>query len=87
MVGLADPPGLLIVTSTEDARHRFLGNRLWFASDRREVGMVLDTFDAGMKAEGLAVGEGKLFISYDNDQDDTGIPSRLRVLPLSSLFP
>ena len=38
-----------------------------------------------MKAEGLAVGGGELYISYDNDQDDTGSPSRLRVLPLASL--
>jgi len=88
--------GLLIATSTEEeASHRFLGNRLWFAPlsspDGREgsdadVVLLWDRFDVGMKAEGLALGAGKLFIVYDNDQDDTGIPSRLRVVPLDAIL-
>lgn len=82
--------GLLIATSTEEeASHGFLGNRLWFApSGSRVPGdviLVWDGFDAGMKAEGLALGAGKLFVVYDNDQDDTEIPSRLRVIPLDAI--
>jgi len=83
--------GLLIATSTEEeSSHSFLGNRLWFAPLRApadaehpddEVVLLWDRFDVGMKAEGLALGTGKLFIVYDNDQDDTSIPSRLRVVP------
>jgi len=70
--------GLLLATSTEEERsHRFLGNRLWFVplggreSSATDVVLLWDRFDVGMKAEGLAVGAGKLFIVYDNDQDDT----------------
>ena len=79
--------GLLIATSTEDdTEHRFLGNRLWFYTEGRPVTLVHDTFDRGMKAEGLAVGEGQLVIAYDNDQDDTDIPSRIRLIPLQPLL-
>lgn len=79
--------GLLIATSTEDdTEHRFLGNRLWFYSEGRPVTLVCDTFDRGMKAEGLAVGEDQLVIAYDNDQDDTDIPSRIRLIPLKLLL-
>lgn len=79
--------GLLIATSTEDeTTHEFLGNRLWFFDEAHGVRLVQDTFDHGMKAEGLTVGDGQLFISYDNDQDDTGIPSRLRSVPIEFLF-
>ena len=84
--------GLLIATSTEEEpSHRFLGNRLWFAplgngeSSLTDVVLLWDQFDVGMKAEGLALGAGKLFIVYDNDQDDTGIPSRLRVVPVNAI--
>lgn len=93
--------GLLIATSTEEEpSHRFLGNRLWFApmststststSNENEaaatdVVLLWDRFDVGMKAEGLALGTGKLFIVYDNDQDDTTIPSRLRVAPIDAI--
>ena len=84
--------GLLIATSTEEEpSHRFLGNRLWFAplgdGESSDTGVVLlwDRFDVGMKAEGLALGAGKLFIVYDNDQDDTDIPSRLRVVPVDAI--
>jgi hypothetical protein len=79
--------GLLIATSTEDdTTHQFLGNRLWFHSSQGEVVLVKDTFDRGMKAEGLAVGDDRLYISFDNDQDDTEIPSYLRILPLESVL-
>ncbi len=79
--------GLLIATSTEDdTEHQFLGNRLWFYTEGRSVTLVWDTFDRGMKAEGLAVGEDHLVIAYDNDQDDTDIPSRVRLIPLQSLL-
>ncbi len=92
--------GLLIATSTEqEPSHRFLGNRLWFAAVDAAVVpiragggaagqavLVWDRFDEGMKAEGLALGAGKLFIVYDNDQDDTRIPSRLRVVPMEAVF-
>ncbi len=75
--------GLLINTSTEDDEtHEFLGNRLWFATPNEEPTLLVDRYDAGMKAEGLALGAGQLFIVYDNDQDDTSIPSRLRVIPV-----
>lgn len=75
--------GLLITTSTEhEPSHRFLGNRLWFASPGKDPVMLMDRFDIGMKAEGVALGAGRLFIVYDNDQDDTAIPSRLRIVPL-----
>ena len=84
--------GLLIATSTEEEpSHRFLGNRLWFAplgggeSSDTDVVLLWDRFDVGMKAEGLALGAGKLFIVYDNDQDDTDIPSRLRVVPMDAI--
>jgi hypothetical protein len=80
--------GLLIATSTEqDPSHRFLGNRLWFVRAQTTASPVLvwDRFDEGMKAEGLALGAGKLFIVYDNDQDDTGIPSQLRVVPFDAV--
>ncbi len=87
--------GLLIATSTEEEpSHRFLGNRLWFApvsplrgdvSSDTDVVLLWDRFDVGMKAEGLALGAGKLFIVYDNDQDDTDIPSRLRVAPVDAI--
>jgi hypothetical protein len=73
---------LLILTSTEDdTTHEFLGNRLWCFSETHGVTLVKDTFDRGRKAEGLALGDGQLFIGYDNDQDDTGLPSQLRVVP------
>ena len=78
--------GLLIATSTEDeASHHFLGNRLWFWADGNAPVLLLDRFDPGMKAEGLALGAGKLFIVYDNDQDDTGIPGHLRIVPAEIL--
>lgn len=86
--------GLLIVTSTEEeVSHRFLGNRLWFVSANagdahgleQNVRLLWDRFDAGMKAEGVTLGAGKLFIVYDNDQDDTEIPSRIRVVPLDAI--
>ena len=83
--------GLLIATSTEEeGSHRFLGNRLWFAPVTgdgilSEAILLWDRFDVGMKAEGLAIGAGKLFIVYDNDQDDTDIPSRLRVIPVAAI--
>jgi hypothetical protein len=73
---------LLILTSTEDdTTHEFLGNRLWYFSEASGVKLVKDTFDRGRKAEGLALGDGELFIAYDNDQDDTGLPSQLRQVP------
>jgi hypothetical protein len=79
--------GLLIATSTEDeSKHRFLGNRLWLSVEGQPVKMVLDTFDRGMKAEGLAVGDGYLIISYDNDQDDTDIPSKIRLVSMQSVL-
>jgi hypothetical protein len=81
--------GLWIATSTEnDETHQFLGNRLWFwpaGGSTPEPELVLDRFDAGLKAEGLALGAERLFIVYDNDQDDTAIPSQLRVVPLDVL--
>jgi hypothetical protein len=78
---------LLIATSTEDeSKHRFLGNRLWLSVEGQPVKMVLDTFDRGMKAEGLAVGDGHLIISYDNDQDDTDIPSKIRLVSMQSVL-
>jgi hypothetical protein len=85
---LAERGGLLIATSTEDDRsHRFLGNRLWYGSAAGEVRLLRDTFDSGLKAEGMTVKGGDLYICYDNDQDDTGIPSQLRRLPLKEIFP
>ena len=79
--------GLLVTTSTEEEpSHRFLGNRLWFVAPDREPVLLLDRFDEGMKAEGLTAGGGSLFIAFDNDQDDTTIPSRLRVLPLDTIL-
>ena len=77
----------MIATSTEDdAEHRFLGNRLWFFTEGRPVTLIQDTFDRGRKAEGLTVGQDQLVISYDNDQDDTGIPSQVRLMSLQSLL-
>jgi hypothetical protein len=82
LLWIQDPEGLLILTSMEDdTTHAFPGNRLWYFSETHGVRLVLDTFDPGQKAEGLALGEGLLFISYDNDQDDTGLPSELRAVP------
>jgi hypothetical protein len=79
--------GLLIATSTEDeSEHQFLGNRLWLSVEGQPVQMVLDTFDRGMKAEGLAIGDGHLVIAYDNDQDDTDIPSKIRLVPIESVL-
>jgi hypothetical protein len=79
--------GLLIATSTEDdTTHRFDGNRLWFYSRHGGVRLVQDTFDQGLKAEGLAMGDGYIYISYDNDQDDTEIPSQMRVVPIADLL-
>lgn len=79
--------GLLIATSTEDDEtHRFLGNRIWHFSASEGLNLVRDTFDDGMKAEGLALGDGHLYICYDNDQDDTGIPSQIRVVPFEHLL-
>ncbi len=87
LLWVPEQQGLLIATSTEDeTTHEFLGNRLWFYSPERDVMLLKDTFDRGMKAEGLAIGDGRLFISYDNDQDDTEIPSYLRILPLEITF-
>lgn len=87
LVWVPDRQGLLVATSTEDeSTHEFLGNRIWFTTLQGDVGLVRDTFDRGMKAEGLAVGSHHLFISYDNDQDDTDIPSHLRIVPLELLF-
>ena len=79
--------GLLIGTSTEDeSTHRFRGNRLWFYSTGGRVELLQDTFDRGKKAEGLTQGDDYLYISYDNDQDDTELPSYVRTLPMESLF-
>lgn len=89
--------GLLIATSTEqESSHLFMGNRLWFAPVERPrspgpgaaepVMLLWDRFDIGMKAEGLALGAGKLFVVFDNDQDDTSIPSRLRVAPMGAIL-
>ena len=79
--------GLLIGTSTEDeTTHLFLGNRLWFYSTTGRVELLQDRFDRGKKTEGLAAGGDYLYISYDNDQDDTELPSYLRTLPMNSLF-
>ncbi len=79
--------GLLIGTSTEDdVTHRFLGNRLWFYSTAGRVELLQDTFDRGKKTEGLAKGDDYLYISYDNDQDDTELPSYVRILPMEGLF-
>lgn len=78
--------GLFITTSTEDdATHAFLGNRLWHWIPGEEPRLLLDRFDRGRKAEGLALGADRLFIVYDNDQDDTGLASELRVIPMSEL--
>jgi hypothetical protein len=78
--------GLLIATSTEnESTHRFHGNRLWFAEPFGEPLLLLDRFDEGLKAEGLTLGGGELFVVYDNDQDDTGLESRLRVMPQRDL--
>ncbi|HSF16389.1 MAG TPA: hypothetical protein VLK65_12655 [Vicinamibacteria bacterium] len=78
--------GLLIATSTEDdSTHEFLGNRLWYWTPGEEPVLLLDRFDVGRKAEGLALGAGRLFVIYDNDQDDTGIGSALRVIPTGAL--
>jgi hypothetical protein len=80
--------GLFIATSTENEEsYRFLGNRLWFAASGSEPVLLLDRFDEGLKAEGLALGRGLLYVAYDNDQDDTGIQSQLRVIPIDSLAP
>jgi hypothetical protein len=79
--------GLLIAASTEnDETHQFLGNRIWLFSQKDGLRLVHDTFDVGMKAEGLALGDGHLYICYDNDQDDTGIPSRIRIIPFENLL-
>lgn len=79
--------GLLIATSAEDdTTHRFAGNRLWFYSRDGSVRLVQDTFDDGLKAEGLTMGDGYIYISYDNDQDDTEIPSQMRVVPIADLL-
>jgi hypothetical protein len=87
LLWVPEQQGLLIATSTEDeTTHEFLGNRLWFYSPERGVMLLKDTFDRGMKAEGLAIGDNRLLITYDNDQDDTEIPSYLRVLPLEPLL-
>jgi hypothetical protein len=87
LVWVPERQGLLVATSTEDeSTHEFLGNRIWFSRLQGDVELVWDTFDRGMKAEGLAVGSDHLFISYDNDQDDTDIPSHLRTVPLEHLF-
>ena len=78
---------MLTGTSTEDeTTHRFLGNRLWFYSPEGRVELLWDTFDRGKKVEGLAQGGGYLYISYDNDQDDTGLPRYVCTLPMQSLF-
>jgi len=39
-----------------------------------------------LKAEGLAMGDGHVYISYDNYQDDTDIPSQMRVVPIIDLL-
>lgn len=32
------------------------------------------------------MGDGHVYISYDNDQDDTDIPSQMRVVPIIDLL-
>jgi hypothetical protein len=87
LLWLPKSKGLLIATSTEDDEtHQFLGNRIWHFSKSEGLSLVRDTFDDGMKAEGLALGDGHLYICYDNDQDDTGIPSRIRIIPFEHLL-
>jgi hypothetical protein len=87
LLWLPETRGLLVATSTEDDEtHQFLGNRIWHFSTSRGLRLLRDTFDQGMKAEGLALGEDHLYICYDNDQDDTGIPSRLRIIPFERLL-
>ena len=87
LLWIPEQGGLLIATSTEDeTTHLFAGNRLWFYSRGAGVQLLLDTFDDGLKAEGLAKGDGYVYISYDNDQDDTDIPSQIRIVPIADLW-
>ena len=87
LLWIPERDGLLIGTSTEDeTTHLFLGNRLWFYSAGDRVELLQDTFDRGKKTEGLAADGNYLYISYDNDQDDTGLPSYVRTLRMDNLF-
>jgi hypothetical protein len=84
--------GFLILTATVGADNKFHGNTLWFvANGERRHARQYATFEAGMKAAGLAVlgveasGRGtaiKLLITYDNDPHATRIPSRFQMATL-----
>jgi hypothetical protein len=80
--------GFLVLTTTVGADNAFKGNTLWLVSngDRRHARQY-ETFEAGMKAGGLAVlgvkaagghTEIKLLFTYDNDAHATKIPSRFQ---------
>lgn len=78
--------GFLVVTATEDDDNAFHGNTLWFVADDRPEGTEpLGAFEVAMKAEGLAVLDGRpdaggaalrLLVTFDNDAHTTRIPSR-----------
>jgi hypothetical protein len=84
--------GFLVLTATVGADNAFRGNTLWLvANGERRRANQYETFEAGMKAGGLAVlgvksagGETaiKLLITYDNDPHATKIPSRFQTATL-----
>jgi hypothetical protein len=84
--------GFLVLTTAVDGDNKSRGNTLWFvANGERRQARQYATFEAGMKATGLAVlgvkasGRGteiKLLITYDNDPHATRIPSRFQTATL-----
>ena len=87
--------GFLVLTATVGADNAFHGNTLWLVNNGQpNVARSYATFEAGMKAGGLAVlgvkatghqTEIKLLITYDNDPHATKLPSRFQTACSSTL--
>jgi hypothetical protein len=85
--------GFVVITSAVDDKNVCHGNTLWYVvNGERRRATQHGTFEAGMKASGLAVlgvkqagshTEIKLLFTYDNDPHATRIPSRVQTALLS----
>jgi hypothetical protein len=83
-----DLGGFLVVTATEDDANRFHGNVLWLVTDADAEGFEvaaspLREFEPSQKAEGLCRLPGerfRLLVTFDNDAQKSGVPSRWQTL-------
>jgi hypothetical protein len=84
--------GFVVLTAAVDSANGFHGNTIWYvANGERRRATQHGTFEAAMKASGLAVlrvetaggvTSIKLLITFDNDPHATRIPSRFQTVTL-----